>query len=137
MEAVKSGQTAGISFVNVGCTLVVIKLWKRIALLKMLYGAELWTLYHMKPSKLEEVQNTFFRVCLCLLGGMEHNRIQDIMTCLHSHRYILFYIFEMECVKICRFKTLWMSIFAWGILLQFRCFNIHVKMFVLLRCAEK
>ena len=55
-----------------------------------------------------------------------------------SHRYILFYIFAVESVKICRFKTFWMSIFARGILLLFRCLNIHVKMFVLLRyCARK
>ena len=48
MEAAKSGQIAGISLANVGCTfngtnpLDEIKLWKRIALPKMLYGAELW-----------------------------------------------------------------------------------------------
>ena len=34
-----------------------------------------------------------------------------------SHRYILFYIFAVESVKICRFKTFWMSIFARGTLL--------------------
>ena len=55
-----------------------------------------------------------------------------------SHRYILFYIFAVKSVKICRFKTFWMSIFARGTLLLFRCLNIHVKMFVLLRhCARK
>ena len=60
---------------NVGCRfnginpLLAIKLWKRIALPKMLYGAELWTLNGMKLSKLEKVQNTFLRVCLGLLGG--------------------------------------------------------------------
>ena len=32
----------------------------------------------------------------------------------------------MESVKICRFKTFWMRIFARGTLLLFRCFNIHV-----------
>ena len=50
-----------------------------------------------------------------------------------SHRYILFYIFAVESVKICHFKTFWMSIFARGTFLLFRCLNIHVKMFVLLR----
>ena len=75
IEAAKSGQTAGISLANVGCTfnginpLVAVKLWKRIALPKMLYGAELWTLNRMKLSTLEKVQNTFLRVCLGLLGG--------------------------------------------------------------------
>ena len=55
-----------------------------------------------------------------------------------SHRYILFYIFPVKSVKICRFKTFWMGIFARGTLLLFRCLNIHVKIFVLLRyCARK
>ena len=72
MEAAKSGQIAGISLVNVRCTfnginpLVATKLWKRIALPKMLYGAELWTLNCMKLSKLEKVQNTFFESMLGL-----------------------------------------------------------------------
>jgi len=75
MEAAKSGQTAGISLANIGCRsngmnpLIATKLWKRIALPKMLYGAELWRLNRMKLSKLEKVQNTFLRVCLGLLGG--------------------------------------------------------------------
>ena len=70
MEAAKSGQIAGISLANVGCTfngtnrLVAITLWKRIALPKMLHGAELWILNRLKLSKLEKVQNTFLRVCL-------------------------------------------------------------------------
>ena len=55
-----------------------------------------------------------------------------------SHRYILFYIFAMESVKICCFEIFWICIFARGTLLLFRCLNIHVKMFVLLRyCARK
>ena len=55
-----------------------------------------------------------------------------------SHRYIMFYTFAVESVKICRFKTFWMSIFGRGTLLLFRCLNIHVKMFVLLGyCARK
>ena len=54
-----------------------------------------------------------------------------------SHRYILFYTFAMESVKIYRFKTFWISIFARGTLMLFRCLNVHVKMFVLLRyCAR-
>ena len=63
---------------------------------------------------------------------------KTLPTRQHSHRYILFYIFAVKSVKICRFKTFWMSIFARGTLLLFRCLNIHVKMFVLLRyCARK
>ena len=50
-----------------------------------------------------------------------------------SHRYILIFIFAMKSVKICRFKTFCVRIFARGILLLFRCFDIHVKMCVLLR----
>ena len=50
-----------------------------------------------------------------------------------SHQYILIYIFAVESVKICRFKTFWVRNFARGTLLQFRCVNIHVKMCVLLR----
>ena len=54
-----------------------------------------------------------------------------------SVRYILIYIFAMESVTICRFKTFWVRIFARGTLLLFRCFDIHVKMCVLLRyCAR-
>ena len=56
----------------------------------------------------------------------------------HIDIYILFYIFAMDSVKICRFKTFWVRIFARGTLLLFRCFDIHVKMCVLLRyCARK
>ena len=54
------------------------------------------------------------------------------------HRHILIHIFAMESVKICRFKTFWVRILARGTLLLFRCFDIHVKMCVLLRyCARK
>ena len=63
---------------------------------------------------------------------------KTLQTRPRSHRFILFYIFAVKSVKICRFKTFWMSIFARGTLLLFRCLNIHVKMFVLLRyCARK
>ena len=58
---------------------------------------------------------------------------KTLPTCPRSHRYILFYIFAIESVKICRFKTFWMRIFARGLLLLFRCFNTHVKMCVFLR----
>ena len=55
-----------------------------------------------------------------------------------SHRYILIYKFAMESVKICRFKTFWVGIFARATLLLFRCFNVHVKICVLLSyCARK
>jgi hypothetical protein len=75
LEAAKKGQTIGIGLANLGCRyngmspLVATNLWVRIALPKMLYGAELWTLNREKRSKLEKVQNTFLRVCLGLLSG--------------------------------------------------------------------
>ena len=55
-------------------------------------------------------------------------KFKTLPTRPRSHRCILFYIFAVKSVKICRFKTFWMSIFAQGTLL-FRCLNIHVKMF--------
>ena len=68
----------------------------------------------------------------------EFKTIKTLPTRPRSHRYMLFYIFAVKSVKICRFKTFWMSIFARGTMLLFRCLNIHVKMFVLLRyCARK
>ena len=85
METAKSGQIAGISLANVGCTfnginpLVAIKLWNRMALPKMLHGAELWTLNRMKLSKLEEVQNTFLRVFLGLLGGTSSSAARGLV----------------------------------------------------------
>ena len=41
----------------------------------------------------------------------KHNGIQKI-TDAPKFTYILFYIFAMESVKLCRVKTFWMSIFA-------------------------
>ncbi|CAB4039066.1 Hypothetical predicted protein [Paramuricea clavata] len=75
LEAVRKGQAISIGLANLGCRfngmspLVATKLWAQIALPKMLYGAELWTLDREKLSKLEKVQNIFLRVCLGLLSG--------------------------------------------------------------------
>ena len=49
--------------------------------------------------------------------------------CLPRHKQSFFAI---ESVKICRFKTFWVRIFARGTSLLFRCFDVHVKMCVLL-----
>ena len=74
-------------------------------------------------------------------GGVSIGNTTEFKTLLtrpRSHRHILFYVFAMESVKICRLKTFCMRIFARGTLLLFRYFNIHVKMYVLLRyCARK
>ena len=102
IEVAMAGQTAGISLANVGCRfngiipLVAIKLWKRIALPKMLYGAELWTLNGMKLSKLEKVQNTFLRVCLGLFGGTSGSAARgfvglwSIETEIDKHKLLFF-----------------------------------------------
>ena len=47
-------------------------------------------------------------------------------THAHIDIYIV-YIFAKESVKICRFKTFWVRIFARGTLLLFRFSNIHVN----------
>jgi hypothetical protein len=85
LEAAKKGQTIGIGLANLGCRfngmspLVKTKLWVRIALPKMLYGAELWTLNREKLSKLEKVQNTFLRVCLGLLSGTSGSAVRGLL----------------------------------------------------------
>ena len=85
LEAAKKGQTIGIGLANLGCRfngmspLVATKLWVRIALPKMLYGAELWTLNREKLSKLEKVQNTFLRVCLGLLSGTSGSAARGLL----------------------------------------------------------
>ena len=62
---------------------------------------------------------------------------KSLPTRPRSHRYILIYIFATEFVKICRFKTFWVRIFARRTLLLFRCLNIYVKMCVLLKYCAK
>ena len=60
----------------------------------------------------------------------KHNGIQKTLpTRPRSHRYILF--FAMKSVKICRFKTSLLRIFARRTLFPFRYFSIHVKIRVL------
>ena len=50
-----------------------------------------------------------------------------------SHRYKLFYIFAMEkSVKICRFKTFWIRIFARGTLLL----NVSIYMLKCVFCRD-
>ena len=43
-----------------------------------------------------------------------------------SHRYVWFYIFPMKSVKIRRFKTFWVRIFARGTLLLFIDVSIYM-----------
>ena len=71
------------------------------------------------------VEYEFSQFSLYLSGNT--TEFKTLPTRLRSHRYILFYIFAMDSVKICRFKTFWVRIFARGTLLLFRCFDIHVK----------
>ena len=74
------------------------------------------------------VEYEFSQLSLCLSGNTTEFKTLPMRP--RSHRYILFYIFAMDSVKICRFKTFWVRIFARGTLLLFRCFDIHVKMCV-------
>ena len=55
-----------------------------------------------------------------------------------SHRYILFIYSRWNLSKFVLFKTFLVRIFARKTLLLFRCFNIHVKMCILLSyCARE
>ena len=49
----------------------------------------------------------------------------------HAHVALAIYIRDGS-VKICRFKTFWVRIFAPRTLLSFRYFSIHVKLCVLM-----
>ena len=53
--------------------------------------------------------------------------------CLPRHKQSFF---AMESVKICRFKTSLVRIFARRTLFPFRYFSIHVKMCGLLTCSD-
>ncbi len=85
LEAAKRGQAIGIGLANLGCRfngmspVVATKLWKRIGLPKMLYGAELWILNQTRLLKLEKVQNIFVRVCLGLLGGTSGSAARGLL----------------------------------------------------------
>ena len=89
-----------------------------------------------KSVKFKGVVDRLIMNNLDLSGNI--TEFKTLATRPRSHRYILIYIFAMESVKICRFKTFWVRIFAGGTLLSFRCSDIHVKMCVLLRyCVRK
>ena len=63
------------------------------------------------------VEYEFSQFSLYLSGNT--TEFKTLPTRPRSHRYMLFYIFAMDSVKICRFKTFWVRIFARGTLLLF------------------
>ena len=83
--------------------------------------------------------NVLFNSAIASLNRTFHlSPHENILTIALINIHYLYNIFAVESVKICHFKIFWMNIFARGTLLLFRCLNIHVKMFVLLRyCARK
>ena len=105
-------------------------------MLKNLFCEDISVEYEFKCVKFKGVVDRLIMNNLDLSGNI--TEFKTLPTRPRSHRYILIYIFAMESVKICRFKTFWVRIFARGTLLLFRCFDIHVKMCVLLRyCVRK
>ena len=57
---------------------------------------------------------------------MLENELNDVLMSRNKQHKC----FAMESVKICRFKTFWVRIFARRTLLPFRHFSVHVKMCV-------
>ena len=105
-------------------------------MLKSLFCEGISVEYEFKSVKFKGVSIDLKMNDLDLRGNTKEFKTSPTRS--RSHRYILIYIFAMESVKICRFITFWVRIFARGTLLLFRCFNIHFKMCVLLRyCARK
>ena len=100
-------------------------------MLKNLFCEDISVEYEFKSVKFKGVVDRLIMNNLDLSGNI--TEFKTLPTRPRSHRYILIYIFAMESVKICRLKTFWVRIFARGTLLLFRCFDIHVKMCVLLR----
>ena len=105
-------------------------------MLKNLFCEDISVEYEFKSVKFKGVVDRLIRNNLDLSGNI--TEFKTLPTRPRSHRYILIYIFAMESVKICRFKTFRVRMFTRGTLLLFRCFDIHVKMCVLLRyCVRK
>ena len=106
-------------------------------MLKSLFCEDISAEYEFKSEKFKWGISIDLKVNNLDLSG-NTTEFKTLPTCPRSHRYILIYIFAMESVKIYRFKTFWVRTSARGTLLLFRCFDIHVKMCVLLRyCARK
>ena len=92
-------------------------------MLKNLFCEDISEEYEFKSVKFKGVVDRLIINNLDLSGNI--TEFKTLPTRPRSHRYILIYIFAMESVKICRFKTFWVKIFARGTLLLFRCFDIQ------------
>ena len=61
----------------------------------------------------------------------------DVRKFKWKHNAAIQRSFAVEFIKICRYKTFWMRIFAPRTFLLFRCCSIHVKMCVLVRYSAR
>ena len=61
----------------------------------------------------------------------------NVKTFQWKHSPAIHRSFAVEFIKICRYKTFWMSIIAPRTFLLFRCCSIHVKMCVLVRYSAR
>ena len=61
----------------------------------------------------------------------------DVRKFKWKHNAAIYRSFGVEFIKICRYKTFWMRIFAPRAFLLFRCCSIHVKMCVLVRYSGR
>ena len=107
--------------------------------LKSLFCGDISVEYEYKSEKLKGRGSIDLKLNnLDLSGNTTEFKNQNITDAPTLTLICVNYISAKESVKICRFKTFWVRIFARGTLLLFRCFIIHVKMGVLLKyCARK
>ena len=80
-------------------------------MLRSLFCEDISVEYELESEKLREVPIDLKLNNLDLSGNT--TEFKTLPTRPRSHRYILTYIFAMESVKICRFKTCLVGIFAW------------------------
>ena len=81
-------------------------------MLKSLFCEDISVEYEFKSVKFKGDIDPLKMNNLYLSGNTTEFKI--LPTRQRSHRYILFYKFAMESVKICRFKTFWVRIFSRG-----------------------
>ena len=61
----------------------------------------------------------------------------DVRKFKWKHNAVIHRSFAVEFIKICRYKTFWMRIFAPRTFLLFSCCSIHVKMCVMVRYSAR
>ena len=79
-------------------------------MLKNLFCEDISVEYEFKSLKFKGVVDRLIMNNLYLSGNI--TEFKTLPTRPRSYRYILIYIFAMESVKICCFKTFWVRIFA-------------------------